>query len=107
MVTTFTSEPVAPASHRSPFGVAAVAIALLTVGGELANVIAGLIAHSTAATGLVLLAATPIAAIGMLLAAISLMRRERELPGHCGLWLNGAIAVLAAPAGIAWALAAR
>lgn len=101
-------EQVLDAARSSPCGVASVAVALLTLAGGMIGLMAALRSGMPAAAGMWILAATPVAGMGLALGIASLCRRhEARLYGHCGLWLNGTIAIFAVPLGMAWLLMGR
>jgi hypothetical protein len=98
----------AVADGGTPFGILSMTVGIGTLLMECVNVTAGLLGAAHMVVGVLLLAATVPAGLGMGLAMVSLIRRERDRSlGHYGLWLNGTIAVFATPVAIGWALAVR
>lgn len=92
--------------NESWLGIAATAVALLCYAAIGVLLAASVILNRTSLGALALWGAIPVAAFGLVLAILGLMHRGRAHKlAHHALWHNGAIAILAPAAAMAWSLA--
>ncbi len=96
-----------PASAKlSILGVLSIVVGLLTVIVMILAMLIGWRMNVMAQPAIVLWSAMPASGVGIALAVLALIQRgRRQNTAHYGLWINGMVAMFAAPVAMAWSLA--